>query len=144
MTAMDRPQERIAALKEQIAYHNRRYYQLDDPEISDAAYDDLMRELQALETEFPALAAEDSPTKRIGAPPLAKFGQITHRTPMLSLANAFSEEDILAFGERLQRFLNIDKAIRFIVEPKLDGVAVGLTYEQGVLIQGATRGDGQI
>lgn len=143
MTDIDRARKRMAELSEQIVHHNRRYYQMDDPEISDAAYDALMRELQDLEAEFPGLAAPDSPTQRVGAPPLEKFGAVSHRTPMLSLANAFSEADILAFGERLHRILGSDAPIRFIVEPKVDGVAVGLTYARGVLTAGATRGDGQ-
>ncbi|HOD29653.1 MAG TPA: NAD-dependent DNA ligase LigA [Syntrophales bacterium] len=140
---MDPIRRRMAELAAEIAHHNRRYYQMDDPEISDAAYDALMRELQALEAALPDLAAADSPTRRVGAPPLEKFGAVRHRTPMLSLANAFSEADIQAFGERLHRLLGDDASrLRFIVEPKLDGVAVGLTYAGAALVTGATRGDG--
>ena len=143
MKDMDPIRRRMAELAAEIAHHNRRYYQMDDPEISDAAYDALMRELQALEAALPDLAAADSPTRRVGAPPLEKFGAVRHRTPMLSLANAFSEADIQAFGERLHRLLGDDASrLRFIVEPKLDGVAVGLTYAGAALVTGATRGDG--
>jgi DNA ligase (NAD+) len=135
---------RIKTLKAAIDYHNQRYYQLDAPEITDAKYDDLMRELQALETEFPSLAAPDSPTQRVGAPPLNKFASVAHLTPMLSLANAFSAEEIREFDRRCRRFLGGDETIRYVVEPKLDGLAVNLVYERGVLVVGSTRGDGAI
>jgi DNA ligase (NAD+) len=133
---------RIESLRSTILYHNRRYYQLDDPEISDTAYDLLLRELIDLETEFPALITPDSPSQRVGAPPLEKFGPITHRTPMLSLANAFSDEEIREFDRRCRRFLGSDAPIRYVVEPKLDGLAVNLLYESGRLTVGSTRGDG--
>ena len=143
MKDMDPIRRRMAELAAEIAHHNRRYYQMDDPEISDATYDTLMRDLQTLEAAHPDLAAADSPTRRVGAPPLEKFGAVRHRTPMLSLSNAFSESDIQTFGERLQRLLGEEgPLLRFIVEPKLDGVAVGLTYTRGALTTGATRGDG--
>ncbi|MDP1993489.1 MAG: NAD-dependent DNA ligase LigA [Syntrophales bacterium] len=135
---------RVEELKAAILYHNRRYYQLDAPEITDAEYDDLLRELQALEMEFPSLAAPDSPTQRVGAPPLDKFTTVAHLTPMLSLANAFSAEEIREFDRRCRRFLGSDETIRYIVEPKLDGLAVNLIYERGVLRVGSTRGDGAV
>lgn len=125
-----------------IHHHNRRYYQLDDPEISDAQYDALMRELQALEEEFPSLAEPDSPTGRVGAPPLHKFAPVAHLTPMLSLTNAFSDEEIREFDGRCRRFLGNADPIRYSVEPKLDGLAVNLVYERGSFAVGATRGDG--
>jgi DNA ligase (NAD+) len=133
---------RMEDLKAIILYHNRRYYQLDAPEISDAEYDGLMRELQALEIQHPDLAAPDSPTRRVGAPPLEKFRAVTHLTPMLSLANAFSDEEIREFDRRCRRFLGSEAIIRYIVEPKLDGLAVNLVYEHGSLLVGSTRGDG--
>jgi DNA ligase (NAD+) len=135
---------RMKTLKAAILYHNRRYYQLDAPEITDAKYDGLIRELQALEMEFPLLAAPDSPTQRVGAPPLDKFASVAHLTPMLSLANAFSDEEIREYDRRCRRFLGSEESIRYIVEPKLDGLAVNLVYERCVLIIGSTRGDGAV
>jgi len=135
-------QRRIESLRTTILHHNRRYYQLDDPEISDADYDLLIGELDTLEQEFPDLISPDSPTQRVGAPPLEKFGAFTHRTPMLSLANAFSDEEIREFDQRCRRFLRSEDPIRYVVEPKLDGLAVNLLYESGRLTVGSTRGDG--
>lgn len=135
---------RMAELTATILHHNRRYYQLDAPEISDAEYDRLMQELQALERQHPDLAAPDSPTQRVGAPPLEKFRAVTHLTPMLSLANAFSAEEIREFDRRCRRLLGTEAAIRYVVEPKLDGLAVNLLYERGALIVGSTRGDGTV
>ncbi|MBN2256150.1 MAG: NAD-dependent DNA ligase LigA [Deltaproteobacteria bacterium] len=134
---------RISQLRDQIEYHNRRYYQLDDPEITDDEYDRLMRELIDLENRF----ADDidgslSPTRRIGSAPLDKFESTTHLAPMLSLANAFSEADILDFNERVKRQLDAAHPVTFVVEPKIDGVAVNLLYVDGGLTIGATRGDG--
>jgi DNA ligase (NAD+) len=142
---MDRAEtiKRIEALREEIAYHNRRYYQFDDPEISDAEYDRLMQELTALEASVPGLDLSDSPTQRVGAAPLEKFGTLTHATPMLSLANAFSHEDMLEFDGRIRRFLDTQDPLGYVVEPKMDGVAVNLLYEDGMLVNGATRGDGE-
>ncbi|MBI4634669.1 MAG: NAD-dependent DNA ligase LigA [Deltaproteobacteria bacterium] len=133
---------RIRELRSQIQYHNRRYYQLDDPEISDAEYDRLMRELIKLENEFPDPDIALSPTRRVGAPPVEKFATVDHLTPMLSLANAFSEEEMLDFNERIRRLLDRDQDISFVTEPKIDGVAVNLVYEKGELSVGSTRGDG--
>jgi DNA ligase (NAD+) len=136
-------QMRMETLRAAILYHNRRYYQFDAPKISDAQYDTLMRELQTLETEFPHLAAPDSPTQRVGAAPLDKFRAIAHLTPMLSLANAFSAEEIREFDRRCRRFLGSHvETLRYIVEPKLDGLAVNLVYRNGALTVGSTRGDG--
>jgi DNA ligase (NAD+) len=133
---------RVESLRATILHHNRRYYQLDDPEIADADYDLLLRELIDLETEFPDLITPDSPSQRVGAPPLEKFSPVTHRTPMLSLANAFSDEEIREFDRRCRRFLGSDDPLRYVVEPKLDGLAVNLLYESGRLTVGSTRGDG--
>lgn len=135
---------RIESLRTTILHHNRRYYQMDDPEIADADYDLLLRELNALELEFPDLITLDSPTQRVGSPPLDKFGAVTHRTPMLSLANAFSDEEIREFDRRCRRFLGREDPIHYVVEPKLDGLAVNLLYESGRLTVGSTRGDGAV
>jgi DNA ligase (NAD+) len=135
---------RIESLRRAIHHHNQRYYQLDDPEISDIDYDLLLRELIDLETEYPDLITPDSPSQRIGAPPLEKFSPVAHRTPMLSLANAFSDEEIREFDHRCRRFLGTDDPIRYVVEPKLDGLAVNLLYESGRLTVGSTRGDGTV
>jgi DNA ligase (NAD+) len=135
--------KRIKELRDLINYHNRRYYQLDDPEISDVEYDRLMKELIDLEGRFPEIDVSDSPSQRVGAAPLDKFSTISHLTPMLSLANAFSEQDILDFNDRIKRFLGADQNISFVVEPKLDGTAVNLIYEKGAFAIGATRGDGE-
>lgn len=137
--------KRIDELRNLISYHNDRYYQLDDPEISDAEYDRLMQELITLETRFAGdIDVTGSPTQRVGAPPLEKFDTVSHLIPMLSLANAFSEEDILEFDERIKRFLGTDETISYVVEPKLDGIAVNLLYENGYLKVGSTRGDGTV
>ena len=136
-------EKRINELRRIISYHNARYYQLDAPEISDAQYDLLFKELSDLEREFPDMAAPDSPTQRVGAPPLEKFTPVAHSTPMLSLANAFSDDELLQFDVRCRRLLEIEQII-YTVEPKLDGLAVSLLYENGKLKTGSTRGDGFI
>ena len=136
--------KRIKELRDLINYHNKRYYQLDDPEISDAEYDRLMKELIDLEHKFPDVDVMGSPTQRVGTAPLDKFATVSHLTPMLSLANAFSEQDILDFDERIKRFLGTDEKVAFVVEPKLDGTAVNLIYENGAFTVGATRGDGTV
>ncbi len=133
---------RIQELSGQILEHNRRYYVEDNPTISDAAYDRLMRELFELEKEHPDLAAPDSPTHRIGAPPLKSFAEITHPSPMLSLQNAFSDEELTEFDERLRKALDHPGPVEYMAEPKLDGVAIELCYEAGLLSSAATRGDG--
>ncbi len=136
------PAERIEELHELLNKHSHRYYVLDDPIVSDGEYDRLFRELLALEEANPHLISADSPSKRIGGPPLEKFTQVVHRVPMLSLENAFSSEDLHQFAERVQRFLNGPITSGYSVEPKLDGLAVELVYENGRLVQGSTRGDG--
>jgi DNA ligase (NAD+) len=142
------PAKRAAELRREIERHNRRYYELDDPQIGDDAYDALLDELRALEAEHPELRTPDSPTQRVGAAPLESFQQVQHAEPMLSLANARSEEELRAWGKRLRNRLDqldISAArISYTTEPKIDGLAISLTYEDGVLIRGATRGDGRI
>jgi DNA ligase (NAD+) len=133
--------KRIADLRNIIEYHNKRYYQQDNPEISDAEYDRLMRELQELEHQYPDDMLPSSPTQRVGVAPLAKFGAFTHPSPMFSLANAFSPEEIIDFDLRIKRLAGIDN-IFYVAEPKLDGLAVNLIYEKGLFTRGATRGDG--
>lgn len=134
--------DRISQLKETINFHNHRYYVLDSPEISDAEYDRLMRELQVIENEFPELVTPNSPTQRVGAPPLDSFGTVEHAKPMLSLQNAMNADELLEFDKRIKRFLKNDKDIGYVAEPKMDGLAVELTYEKGVFTIGSTRGDG--
>ena len=119
-------QEKILKLRSQLQYHNYRYYVLDDPEISDTQYDMLLRELEQLETEHPELITSDSPTQRVGAQPLEAFGAVDHAVPMLSLANAMDEEEVLDFDSRVRRLLETDGDIDYVVEPKLDGLAVEL------------------
>jgi len=131
-------------LREKIRYHNHRYYVLDDPEISDAEYDRIFQRVLELEQQYPELVTPDSPTQRVGAEPLDAFAQVTHRLPMLSLENAFDEKDIREFDARLKRFLGEDPHTAYTVEPKIDGVAVELIYERGVLTTASTRGDGYV
>jgi DNA ligase (NAD+) len=133
--------ERSAKLRASLEEHNYRYYALDAPTVSDAEYDALFRELQALESEYPALATPDSPTQRVGGQALSAFETVTHRVPMLSLNNAFSDAEAEAFDRRVREALKID-AVEYEVEPKFDGLAVSLAYERGALKDGATRGDG--
>jgi len=134
--------QRAASLRDELEYHNHRYYVLDDPEIPDAAYDALMGELQGLEADYPGLITPDSPTQRVGGAPLKAFEEARHLLPMLSLDNAFEEADVLAFEKRIQDRLGDESQIEFAVEPKLDGLAISLLYEEGHLVRGATRGDG--
>ncbi len=141
MTAPHDVIEALRRLREQIAYHDHRYYVLDDPEIPDAEYDRLMRELIALEARHPELLTPDSPTQRVGAQPSAAFGEVAHERPMLSLDNAFTEGDLIDFDRRVRERLERDD-IEYAAEPKLDGLAVSLLYRDGVLVRGATRGDG--
>jgi DNA ligase (NAD+) len=136
--------EKAAELREMLHRHNHLYYVLDEPEISDAEYDRLMSELMALEAEFPELVVPDSPTQRVGATPLEKFDTATHTVPMLSLENAFDEEEVIAFDQRVRRFLNRDEPLLYTAEPKMDGVAVELVYEGGILVEASTRGDGYV
>lgn len=129
-------------LRVEIDKHNYLYYVMDQPEISDAEYDQLMRELIRLEAEYPELQTPDSPTQRVGGAPLAVFKSVRHRVPLLSLDNAFSREDLSAFDERVRRGLKNGQALEYIAELKIDGLTVALTYENGILTQAATRGDG--
>ena len=133
---------RAAWLRAELARHNRAYYVLDAPTIPDAEYDQLFRELQGLETAHPELLTADSPTQRVGAPPLKAFAPHTHRVPMLSLNNAFSPEEVEAFDKRVRDALETTAAVDYAVEPKFDGLAISLTYENGLFVRGATRGDG--
>jgi len=128
-------------LRAELERHNYQYYVLDQPLVSDAEYDRLFRQLQKLETDYPELADAESPTQRVGGSPLPEFNQLTHRTPMLSLNNAFSEEEVSAFDRRVREGLDLEN-IEYLAEPKFDGLAISLSYEQGRFIRGATRGDG--
>ncbi len=132
---------RVGKLREAIERHNYRYYVLDAPTISDAEFDALFRELQELEAQYPKLATPDSPTRRVGAPPLEEFPEVKHATPMLSLNNAFADDEVVAFDRRVRELLE-GREVEYAVEPKLDGLAIGLSYENGAFTQGATRGDG--
>src|SRR5580658_6748949 len=134
---------RVALLKETLDRYNYRYHALDDPEVPDAEYDRLMLELKDLEAKHPDLLTADSPTQRVGAAPAAVFGAVKHRLAMLSLDNAFSEEDVRDFDRRIRERLGREDPIRYSAEPKLDGLAVSALYENGIFVQGATRGDGE-
>ncbi len=134
--------KRIEKLREEIEYHNYRYYILDQPEISDAQYDRLMRELEQLEEEYPELRSPHSPTQRVGASPLEAFEIVRHTLPMLSLANAFDENEAREFDKRVKKFLGSSEDVVYVAEPKLDGLAVELVYERGIFTIGSTRGDG--
>jgi DNA ligase (NAD+) len=134
--------QKVDDLRKALHRHNYRYYVLDDPEISDAEYDRMMQALQLLEEDNPQLASPDSPTARVGAPPLEKFESVAHTIPMLSLDNGFNDEDILEFDKRVRRNLGTRDEILYTAEPKMDGVAVELIYENGILVTASTRGDG--
>ncbi|MGY5796296.1 NAD-dependent DNA ligase LigA [Rheinheimera faecalis] len=135
-------QQRLQQLKDQLAYHNHQYYVLDNPSIPDADYDQLFQELKQIEQQHPELVTADSPTQRVGAAPLSKFGQISHQVAMLSLDNAFDADDFAAFYKRMADRIDASRDFEFCAEPKLDGLAVSIRYEQGLLVQAATRGDG--
>ena len=139
-------ESRINKLREAINYHNYLYYVLDSPEISDSEYDRLMKELVDLENAYPDLITPDSPTQRVGAQPLEEFQSVTHSIPMLSLSNTETEEDTMEFDRRIKRFLHLseEESIEYVAEPKLDGLAVELVYEDGRIKVGSTRGDGFI
>ena len=140
------PQKAVARateLRELLERYNYRYHALDDPEVPDAEYDRLMLELRALETQFPQLQAPDAPTMRVGAAPVSAFGAVKHRVAMLSLDNAFSDDEVRDFDRRIHERLSQTGAIRYSAEPKLDGLAISARYENGVFVQGATRGDGE-
>lgn len=135
-------QSKLDELKNQLNYHNYRYYVLDDPTVPDIEYDRLFQQLKDLESKYPELVTPDSPTQRVGEAPLSAFSQVAHEVPMLSLDNAFSDEDLESFNRRLQDRLKNPDDIEFACEPKLDGIAVSLLYVNGQLERGATRGDG--
>ena len=135
------PEKRIPELRGILQDHNYRYYVMDDPTISDGEYDTILRDLQSLERENPNLVTSDSPTQRVGSHPVSKFGTIKHRIPMLSLANAMNEAELVAFDERMQKGLD-QESVTYMAEPKLDGLGVELVYENGTFIHGSTRGDG--
>jgi DNA ligase (NAD+) len=141
-------ERRAAELRRELEHHNRQYYVLDDPEIGDDEYDALLDELRALEADNPDLRRPDSPTQRVGAPPLDRFAQVEHAEPMLSLANARNEEELRAWETRISNHLKrLDitaSQFSYTTEPKIDGLAISLTYQDGILVRGATRGDGRV
>ncbi|HLB57551.1 MAG TPA: NAD-dependent DNA ligase LigA, partial [Gammaproteobacteria bacterium] len=134
--------QEVEKIRQQLNEHNYRYYALDDPIISDAEYDQLLKKLYDLEKRYPGLVTRDSPTQRVGSAPLKEFAEVQHTIPMLSLENAFTTEEVLAFDERVKERLDVTQ-MEYVCEPKLDGVAVSLRYENGFFIRAATRGDGE-
>ncbi|HEC72194.1 MAG TPA: NAD-dependent DNA ligase LigA, partial [Thermoplasmatales archaeon] len=138
---MDRKEaeEKIKKLREEINYHNYKYYIENNPVISDYEYDQLLKQLEKLESEYPDLITPDSPTQRVGEQPVEGFKTVKHKVPMLSLANTYSYDEIREFDERVRK--NVGD-VEYIVDPKIDGVGVALLYENGVFVRGATRGDG--
>lgn len=134
--------ERVNGLHRQLNEASYRYYVLDDPTLPDAEYDRLFRELQTLEARFPSLISQESPTQRVGSEPAAAFTEASHRQPMLSLDNAFSDAELAAFDKRVRERIQWNGPLQFVAEPKLDGTAINLTYENGTLVRGVTRGDG--
>ncbi len=141
MTIPKKTINRIHSLRKQLHYHNLRYYTHDDPEITDSEYDRLLRELQELEAAHPQTITADSPTQRVGASPLKAFGEVRHTIPMLSLANAMNAEELIGFDKRIREKLAVEH-VTYAAEPKMDGLAVSLLYEKGILVRAATRGDG--
>src|SRR3970040_2318120 len=142
MTDLAKIRKRIEELRSEINDHNYRYYVLDAPVISDAQYDKLLRELQQLEQQPPALIPPDSPTQRVGAAPAKEFGEVRHRLPMTSMDNAFDLDEARVWDERVRKGLATDKPVSYTAEPKFDGTSISLRYEDGVLVQDGTRGDG--
>lgn len=134
--------DQVKKLHEQLNEHNYRYYILDDPSVSDAEYDQLFQKLKKIEAEYPTLITSDSPTQRVGVQPLKAFAEVTHEVPMLSLDNAFSDEDVADFDQRIHDRLKTSEPIEYTCEPKLDGLAVSIRYEHGILVRASTRGDG--
>ncbi|MGI8913248.1 MAG: NAD-dependent DNA ligase LigA, partial [Chloroflexota bacterium] len=141
--AQDEEAAEVASLREQLGEHNYRYFVLDDPRITDAEYDALLRRLRALEEAHPALITADSPTQRVGGVASGDFAKVPHSVPMLSLSNALSETDVRAWERRVQRVVG-DGPLQYTVEPKIDGLAIALHYEHGRFVRGATRGDGLV
>lgn len=144
MKEIEGVQKKLKELRDGVSYHNYRYYVLDSPVISDAEYDRLMRQLVELEQQYPEMITPDSPTQRIGAAPLEKFETVRHSIPMLSLENAFADNEIKEFDERIKRFLRLEGPVDYVAEPKMDGLAVEIVYEAGRLVVASTRGDGII
>lgn len=142
MTASDAILVRLSRIRDELRNYNYQYHVLDDPSVPDIEYDRLMRELEAIEAEFPELITPDSPTQRVGAIPSTEFATVKHELPMLSLENAFSEDELIAFHRRVTERLelDVDAALDYSAEPKLDGAAVSLLYIDGRLVRGATRG----
>ncbi|MEM4723878.1 MAG: hypothetical protein QXP01_02565, partial [Candidatus Hadarchaeum sp.] len=136
--------QRIEKLRQLIRHHDYLYYVLDAPEISDAEYDTLMRELRELEAAHPELITPDSPTQRVGGEVREQFTKVRHPAPILSLGNAFDSSEVRAWHERIRKLLPADTKLQFVVEPKIDGLTVVLHYENGIFVLGATRGDGEI
>ena len=132
-------QRRLAELREQIRYHSRKYYTEDDPEISDFAYDQLYRQLETLEAEFPDLVTEDSPTQKIGGAVYNTFAEVVHQVPLESLHDSFSQEELRDFDRRVRETVG---DVEYVVEPKFDGLSVALEYRDGLFVRGSTRGDG--
>src|SRR5690242_9579741 len=141
MTSRRDAEKRLQALRRELQRHSHLYYVLDAPEVTDSEYDRLTRDVNALEAEHPDLVTPDSPSQRVGAAPAAEFGEVRHAVPMLSLDNAFSQEDLESFDRRVREKLEVEE-VEYTAEPKLDGLAISLRYEKGVLVRGATRGDG--
>ncbi len=135
-------QQKLQSLKAQLSYHGHLYYVEDKPELPDAEYDRMMQELLAIEAQHPEWITPDSPSQRVGGQPLSAFEQVRHEIPMLSLDNAFDDSELVAFEKRMRDRLATDSTFTYSCEPKLDGLAVSLMYENGVLVQAATRGDG--
>ena len=135
---VDGPAKRAEELRELIAHHNRRYFELDDPEISDAEFDELVRELAGIERDHPELVTEESPTQQVGGAPVGLFTEVRHRTPMMSLDKTASYEELLAWGKRMERYISGEVA--FNCELKIDGLAMSLLYEGGQLNQGGHQG----
>src|SRR2546421_4878582 len=135
-------QQRLDELREQVNHHLYRYHVLDEPEVWDAEYARLFDELRALEEEHPALITPDSPTQRVGAPPSDRFRKVEHLTPMGSLEKVTDDESLFKWADDVRRRLDSDEPVAYVIEPKIDGLAISLTYENGLLTRGATRGDG--
>jgi DNA ligase (NAD+) len=143
MSGAGKPRQRAAELRQEINHHNYLYYVLDNPVISDAQYDKLLRELQEIETKHPGLITPDSPTQRVGAAPSQEFGEVRHSLPMTSMDNAFSDEEVGEWDRRVRKGLETEGDVVYTAEPKFDGTSISLRYEKGVLVQAGTRGDGE-
>src|SRR5437867_3330997 len=140
---MSSPEQRLKELRDAIRHHEERYYIHNAPEISDAEFDNLLHELERLEAEYPDLVTADSPTQRVAGRPVERFETVEHLIPMLSLDNAYNENELRAFDERVRRAASLgEQAVAYVAELKIDGLSIALTYEGGRLVRGATRGDG--